>query len=338
MNYKNTLLFVADVLSLAQQPNKLLEIELQLSGGDVQWDKVLKVSSEHLVLPAICIQLELAKLMDLLPLDLQEYLQHITHLNRIRNQHNLEQVKELNNLLNSHNISPIYLKGTAHLLEGLYSDIGERMIGDIDLLVAPELMEQAADLLEELGYSPMSEYSSEDFVRTKHYPRMIHKEKVFAVEIHKDVIQKVSQRQLDYKCIVKTKRMVNGYYLPSYSNLILHNIMNTQLNDNGLILSSINLRQQYDFLLLAQIESPIIAIKNFNYHKLTLKSYLVKSAFFFGESPQMRYPKSIWTLWVESLIALKLRFPKQLKVLTQLSFIIWRILRDVRLAIEYLPN
>jgi hypothetical protein len=30
-----------------------------------------------------------------------------------------------------HDISPIFLKGTAHLLDGMYMDIGERMVGEI---------------------------------------------------------------------------------------------------------------------------------------------------------------------------------------------------------------
>ncbi|HAQ21344.1 MAG TPA: hypothetical protein DCR40_19255 [Prolixibacteraceae bacterium] len=50
-------------------------------------------------------------------------------------------------ILNKENIQPVFLKGTANLLDGLYSDVGERMIGDIDFLVKEEDYLKAAELL-----------------------------------------------------------------------------------------------------------------------------------------------------------------------------------------------
>ena len=338
MNYSKTLHFITNILSLSVCPNRRVALKRQMQDGSFDWERVLQVSSEHLVLPALYVSLNRAKLLDVLPSDLQTYLEHITQLNRIRNQRNLEQASEINGLLNSHDIQPIFLKGTAHLLEGLYTDLGERMIGDIDFLVAPEKMVKTADLLVSQGYSAMSVYSSENFVSTKHYPRMIHKDKVFAIEIHKDVIQKVSYRQLDYSQINAAKRNVKGYFLPSYTDLLLHNMMNTQLNDNGFILSSLNLRQKYDFILLSQFEKPITVIKKFKHHHLSLISYLVKSAYLFDEVEQLEHPKNIWSFWVYWLTALKLKYPKPFKVVTGVTFLIWRMSRDLSLAAEYLPQ
>jgi len=338
MNYSETINLIADILSLSVCTQRKARLMSQLRNNKIVWERVVQVSTEHLVLPALYIRLKQDKLIELLPEDLQAYMEHITSLNRSRNQQNIEQVEELNTLLLNSNIHPIYLKGTAHLLEGLYSDIGERMVGDIDLLVAPSNMEKAADLLVKNGYSPMGEYSSEDYVRTKHYPRMTHPDKVFAVEIHKDVIQKVSHRHLDYAHINSSKRTINGYFLPAYADLILHNSMNTQLNDQGFLFMSINLRQKYDFLLLSQYEKPIDVIEKFIFHKMKLLSYLVKSACLFPEQSALIYPKTVWTYWVELLMSLKLKFPKSLKVIKGINFVLYRIYRDVNLAIEYLPN
>jgi len=55
-------------------------------------------------------------------------------LNLARNKQIIEQVKELTSTLNKADISPIFLKGTGNLIDGAYSDIGERIIGDIDFL------------------------------------------------------------------------------------------------------------------------------------------------------------------------------------------------------------
>jgi hypothetical protein len=338
MNYKDSLRFITNCLSLRLNAICKEEIRDSIISGLVDWDKVVDVSSNHLVLPALFIQLKLANLLDLLPSDLQDYMSHITALNRIRNQHNLEQVKELNEIFRSHQIKVIYLKGTAHLLDGLYNDISERMVGDIDLLVDPMKMELVAKLLADNGYKPMSTYDSENFDRTKHYPRMIHKDKVFAVEIHKDVIQNKSDRQLDYKWINTSKRRVNNCYLPSYKDLILHNIMNTQLNDQGFLCMNINLRQKYDLVLLSQYEKPYEVVQNFSFHKLKSISYLVKVAGVFTKVNSLRYQNTVWTRWVELMVYFKLNFPMLMRIFTRFNFVIYRIYRDVSLAIEFLPD
>ena len=59
----------------------------------------------------------------------------ITGLNRERNQQISTQARALNTLLLNHGITPIFLKGTGNLLAGLYTDIAERMIGDIDFIL-----------------------------------------------------------------------------------------------------------------------------------------------------------------------------------------------------------
>ena len=58
-----------------------------------------------------------------MPDDLVEYMIHITNLNRERNEQIIEQAKEVNQLLLDHNITPVFLKCTWNLLEGLYEDI-----------------------------------------------------------------------------------------------------------------------------------------------------------------------------------------------------------------------
>jgi hypothetical protein len=67
--------------------------------------------------------LKRADFLHYLPTDLVAYMKHITDLNRERNQQIVEQAKEINELLLTNNITPIFLKGTGNLLEGLYDDI-----------------------------------------------------------------------------------------------------------------------------------------------------------------------------------------------------------------------
>jgi hypothetical protein len=59
-------------------------------------------------------------------------MKHITDLNRERNQQTIEQAREIILLLLAYSITHIFLKGTGNLLEGLYEDIAQRMVGDIN--------------------------------------------------------------------------------------------------------------------------------------------------------------------------------------------------------------
>ena len=79
-------------------------------------------------------------------------MQYITNLNRNRNKQIITQVKELNNLLLGNNIIPIFIKGTGNLISGLYEDIAERMVGDIDFIISKEDYPKAIKILKNEKY------------------------------------------------------------------------------------------------------------------------------------------------------------------------------------------
>ena len=68
----------------------------------------------------------------------------------------LSEAKELNNLLVSNNIIPIFIKGTGNILAGLYEDIAERMIGDIDFIFSKEDYPKAINLLREFSFNEVA--------------------------------------------------------------------------------------------------------------------------------------------------------------------------------------
>ena len=105
------------------------EIELVLKTTDVDWDAVVKVSTGQYVFPALYCNFKRADFLKYLPHELVSYMQYITNLNRERNEQIIAQAKELNSLLLANNITPIFLKGTANLLDGIYDDLAERMWG-----------------------------------------------------------------------------------------------------------------------------------------------------------------------------------------------------------------
>ena len=138
MNYKEILYFIATCLTISLEDKNRQVIKEQLQLETIDWDSVVKVSTAHYVFPALYCNLERANFLQYLPQELVSYMEHITNLNRQRNEQIIIQVEELNNYLLANSIKPIFLKGTGNLLSGLYKDIAERMVGDIDFIFSKE--------------------------------------------------------------------------------------------------------------------------------------------------------------------------------------------------------
>jgi len=138
MTYKEALFFVGKCLTITHESHNRKIVEREIKSGNVDWDTIVKVSTAHYVFPALYCNLKRANLLSYLPEELASYMKYITDLNRRRNLQIIEQAKEVNELLLANNITPIFLKGTAFLIEGLFEDIAERMVGDIDFLVTKE--------------------------------------------------------------------------------------------------------------------------------------------------------------------------------------------------------
>jgi hypothetical protein len=171
LNYKETLFFIAKCLTISLEDKNRQEIEKQLQSDTIDWDAVVKVSTSHYVFPALYCNLKRVDLLKYVPNDLVVYMEHITDLNRDRNLQIIEQAKELNKLLLANNIIPIFLKGTGNLLEGLYIDIAERMVGDIDFLFSEEDFFKVIDILKKDNYC-RHENQLDFLPRFRHYPKL----------------------------------------------------------------------------------------------------------------------------------------------------------------------
>ncbi|TXD54904.1 nucleotidyltransferase family protein, partial [Polaribacter sp. IC066] len=209
MNYKETLYFVATCLTISLENKNRVAIEKQLKTTTIDWDAVVKISTEHFVFPALYCNLKRAGFLHYLPQDLVGYMEHITGLNRDRNQQIITQAKELNTLLLAHQITPIFLKGTANLLAGLYTDIAERMVGDIDFIFSKETYPKAIKVLRENGYLEVLE-TDYDFPEFKHYPRLKKEGAIAAVEIHKELLIEKFSDEFNYHFVAKDSQVLNG--------------------------------------------------------------------------------------------------------------------------------
>lgn len=291
MTYKETLFFIGKCLTINHEKHNYILVEKKLKSDKIDWNSVVKVSTSHYVFPALYCNLKKAELLNYLPNDLVEYMKHITDLNRERNQHIIAQAKEINELLLANNITPIFLKGTGNLLEGLYEDIAERMVGDIDFIFSQEDYTKAIEVLTSFGYSKVIK-TKYDFPSFKHYPRLNKKGKIAAVEIHKELLLEEFASEFNFKIIVKDFQKIHGVSVMSFSNQLSLSIIAKQINNDGFYYKNIALRNAYDVFLLSKKTTAINAFDNFNTLKKPLNCFLATCHELFNKPESLNYLKT----------------------------------------------
>lgn len=234
------------------------------------WDNMVKIASQHLVLPTIYSQLKKKKFLSLLPDDLVHYLDTLSRLNRDRNVALIKQIHEVNSILKKNNIPAIFVKGAALLVcEGL-NDIGERMVGDIDVLIKAHQCQFAYKLLKNYEYYDLTTASigMKHFGDTgRHLPRLRHNSRPAAVEIHHKLLRKDKFSLLHPQSVWDEAQLVNGILIPSGIHLFQHAILNWEINDFGSNNKTLSLRSAYDALIL---------MKHYNYTIILKEQYKIK--------------------------------------------------------------
>jgi hypothetical protein len=251
MSYKETLYFIATCLTISLEEINRQSIEKQLQSDTIDWDAVVKVSTAHYVFPALYCNLRRADFLQYLPQDLVSYMEHITNLNRERNQKILTQAEQLNSFLLVNNITPIFLKGTGNLLADLYEDIAERMVGDIDFIFSKEDYPKAITVLKTYGYLVVSK-ADYYFPTFKHYQRLKKDDNIAAIEIHKELLLEKYANEFNYSFVEKDSQVINGVTVLSYTNKLNLSIIANQINDSGSYYKTMALRNAYDVFLLSK--------------------------------------------------------------------------------------
>ena len=158
--------------------NNKEEIESKIKFNEISYDDLIRLASSHLMIPALYVNLRENDLLKKINDDLKKYLKSIYDLNKIRNNNLMNEIKELSKLFIENKIDHVFLKGSSYIASERYIDDGKRMIGDIDILVSKSHYDKAVKITKKYGY-----YADDKFVfDTKHYPRMVHPKKIFALE------------------------------------------------------------------------------------------------------------------------------------------------------------
>ena len=290
MNYKETLFFIAKCLTISWEEKNRQEIEVMLKTTEIDWDTLVKVSTAHYVFPALYCNLQRADFLQYLPQELVSFMEHITEINRERNKQIISQAKDLNSVLLTHKITPIFLKGTGNLLAGIYDDIAERMVGDIDFIFSKEDYPKAITVLREFGYSEVKKKKHYPPDEKKHYRRLQKENNIAAIEIHSKLLNiKKYTNEFNYSFVAKDSQIINDVAVLSYTNKLNLSIVAYQIHDSGFYYKTMALRNAYDVFLLSKKTKAKAAVNTLDKLTNPLNCFLAACYDVFNSADSLEY-------------------------------------------------
>jgi hypothetical protein len=295
MNNNELFYFTGRCLTLDDVPGFRKVIIEKITTDAIDWEKFVTLCSNHLIVPSIYLKFQTHDILRYLPDELSEYFKEISDLNVVRNSQILLQLEEIISKLNSHNIYPIFLKGSGNLLDQLYQDKGERILGDIDFLVPKKDYLLAAKLLEEEGYSIFAPID-EEIEKMKHYPRISKPGYPAILEIHQLPVKKRCQSWFNSEMIEKDKKPLAsfpGSYVLSDNHNIILNFIHSQLDHEGHLYGIVSFRDLYDLYLLSKRTPLTQTINNIKTRKMAI-AYFAFARKVFGLN-ELFFPETNFT-------------------------------------------
>ncbi len=291
MNLNEAYFFVAKSLTISfQEKNKKMIIS-DIKKNNVNWDQIVRVSTKHKVLTTLYCIFKRKGVLNFLPRELVEYMKEISQINRERNNEIIKQANEINKILTKNNIRPIFIKGAAYLLQNLYYDISERMIGDIDLICSRDDYQKVIDILKNDGYEPVIKKENR-YPEFKHYPRLVKNKRIAAIEIHKELTIEKYSDEFNYGLIIQDIQNENNVSYLSFENQLNSSIISSQVDDYAFYYKNLDLKNAYDVILLSKKINKKISFSKFKKLKYILNCFLAATNYTFGEIDSLKYTKT----------------------------------------------
>lgn len=288
MNRYETHTLIAKSLALDLRPEYRDDLLEMIKGDKISWNRFFQIGSNHLVLQNLYRVYETHQISSQLPEEVYNELKNIFTLNAERNRKILEQAVEINHLLTINNITPVFLKGVAHIMNGLYEDPAERIMGDIDLLVAKDQIIPAVEILVENGYkAPVMMSDDLNHIYKKHHPRLHKPDMPAYIEIHWDAVKPPYNKAFSYPDVFSRKVLSKQYkdcHTMSLDDAAIHNFIHSQLEHEGHNYARVYLRNIYDLLLLSSRCALQDVYDSFDPYQVRAFSYLHLTETVFGVS------------------------------------------------------
>lgn len=291
MKNKEMLYFIGRSLAVDRVETRRNEIKQILEKKHFDWGRFVYLASNHRVLQLIYSKWRAANLLQYMPQELEEHIHEVYCLNQERNLAIIEQLDEVTHCLNKANISPVYLKGAANLIDHLYSNIGDRLLVDIDLLVSQNEISDAVAMLKANGYS---NYTGKKCVASpKHYPRLTKQDLGADVEVHFLAVSPQYSDDFNYDTIKQNWKSVDSRpycYVLSDEDKLRLNFIHAHLNNGGYRKRLLSLRDLYDALVIGDRINLKAVIPTLGYER-EADTYFLMVKELFGLSDDFYVPR-----------------------------------------------
>ena len=210
------------------------------------------------------------------------------------------------------------MKGTGNLIAGIYDDLAERMVGDIDFIFSKKDYPKAIKLLRNFGYSEVGDRDYY-FPPGKHHTRLQKYNSIAAIEIHSEIMAKKKYRkEFNYSFVQKDSQSINNARVLSYANKLNLSIITNQINDNGIYFKSIVLRNAYDVFLLSKKTNAKDAVNTLNKLNKHLNCFLAICYQVFGAVDSLEYNRVNTAKFHISAFNRQLAYNKTTKIIHRL--------------------
>lgn len=309
--------------------NNSTELIKKLSAKDFNFDGLFQFASTNLIIPTLYNAIKAKELEDCFPEEFLNAITYINNLNEVRNKSILSQMQSIAKLFNANAINYVFLKSNALLASSTYRAVSDRMIGDIDILVAKNHLLHAKNLLVNEGYTYAASDYDLTFLNHRHLPRLVSKKTIAAIELHSEILSK-KQNTLCVNAVLKHKTVVNGIAIPNKTDCLKHSILSHQINDLGFLKWDFNYKTLYDFLALNKNEAVRLNTKN----KYFRRFFLIKQLYLKDSSIKITFIESIkikflkWRLNHLKINNLYLYFVAKWGTIKKLPRKFWNLFRD----------
>jgi hypothetical protein len=236
-----------------ESPENVSKVAHLIRNGGIYWENFVRICSEHLVTPAIYTSFRKHGILTMVPEELSGYLEDIYNLNLNRNIEILAQIKEIGELLSASGIAAVFLKGAGNLIDNIYDNPGDRILGDIDFLVREKDYLAAVRILQEAGYIPPEYFGN--IMKMKHFPRLSNPNKVASVEVHRLPVHEKYEKWFNSDIIFNECYPVSQFpgcsVMPDRQKVIL-NFIHGQLVNKGHASGIVSLRDITDIRLFSK--------------------------------------------------------------------------------------
>jgi hypothetical protein len=170
------------------------------------WYDLVSLANGLLVGPSLARALLVSGLVHQMPDELAEYARAMYGASTEQNAALVEQTARVSRALNAIGITPLAFKGVAHLIDGVYEDPAERLIGDVDLLLEDHELSKAQSALLDLGYEETA--STIDPETHWHTYPLVHLASGVCIELHRRALPEFLEQVLSADTLRKRSRTI----------------------------------------------------------------------------------------------------------------------------------